>query len=269
MHDYHIHTEFSCDCQASMHSMCRSALARGLPEIGISDHFDMMPQDPCHTDFPADAWWDALQRCRKEFSGNLILRAGLEVGEPHLFHPQVQRILADYPWDYVLGSLHWVEGELISSASKFSASKDETFRSYFDEQLRMVLDGEFDILAHMDLIKRFSYQHYGPFQPQPYEDEIRAVLQACIRRGIALEVNSGTLRRSVRECMPSSTILCWYAEEGGELVTLGSDAHEPEHVAYGFDACLGVLHRAGLHSLCGFEKRRPSNAPLPTRFHAS
>ena len=107
--DYHIHTNFSCDCEVSMTEMCRAALERGIPQIGFTEHFDLFPHDPCYAFFQADAWWEELNQCRDAYKGSLTIRAGIELGEPHVFPRDIQDLLDSFPWDYALGSLHWVD----------------------------------------------------------------------------------------------------------------------------------------------------------------
>src|SRR5687768_17479125 len=107
-HDYHMHTSFSCDCQASMASMCASAVAKGIPEIGFSEHYDLFAgeSENCRDWFRLEPWVAELERQRAAYAGRLTVRAGIEIGEPHLFQAEARAMLARYPFDYVLGSLH-------------------------------------------------------------------------------------------------------------------------------------------------------------------
>ena len=260
-HDYHIHTLFSCDSQATMTEMCRAALERGIPEIGFSDHFDLMPEDQCYNFFKADSWWEALQRCRENFKGMLSIRAGIELGEPHRFQDETHVLLENYPWDYSLGSLHWVGSMNIFDPLYFEQPADRSYKDYFREMTKMVAEGDFDILAHMDIIKRYGFDNYGSYDPYSFEDEIRTILRLCVERGLGLEINTVTLRRPVNQVAPAEVVLRWFREEGGRWVTLGSDAHLPEHVGFGLDQVVDVLQSVGYSYLACFENRQPR--PLP------
>lgn len=255
--DLHVHTRFSCDSRAPMLEMCRAALKVGIGEIGFSEHFDLMPGDLCRGFFKADAWWEALERCRSAFAGSLVIRAGIEVGEAHRFSTEVDDVLGGYPWDYALGSLHWVDEECVLEESYFSRPVDQAYRDYFRELAAMVNGADFDVLAHLDIVKRYGFDRYGEFKPERYEGEIRAVLRACVDRDVALEVNTSGLRRPVGETLPTCRVLSWYRQEGGRWVTLGSDAHEPGHVGFGLEEALGVVGEAGFTNLASFEARRP------------
>ncbi|MEW6569163.1 MAG: histidinol-phosphatase HisJ family protein [Chloroflexota bacterium] len=261
-YDYHIHTDFSCDCDVPMAEMCRAAIARGLPEIGFTEHFDLVPEDPCYASFRVEAWWKELERCRETFGEALVIRAGIEAGEPHRFTTAVAQLLARFPWDYCLGALHWVGPTMIWNREYYDQPEDQAYRDYFAELGRVAMAGGFDILAHMDALKRYGVERYGPYDPRRYEADIRAVLRACAESDLALEINTSSLRRSIRETSPAQLVLTWFRQEGGRWVTVGSDAHLPEHVGFGLEQCLDTIHAAGFESVACFERRRPSPIPI-------
>ena len=254
--DYHIHTKFSCDCEESMEAMARAAVAAGIRQIGFNDHFDPIPLDYCHGYLRPEAWWQALDECRELFTDSLSIQAGVEIGEPHRFQREAADLLNEHAWDYVLGSLHWVGEQVVFGSKYFERSPEEAYSQYFREMQKMVTEGDFDILAHMDVVKRYGFDNYGDFDPCAYEQDIRAVLKIVAQRGLAIEVNTSTLRRPVAETSPNLTILRWFHEEGGRHVTLGSDAHHGEHVGFGLQRALSNLQEAGFTQLTGFELRQ-------------
>ncbi|MGD8553132.1 MAG: histidinol-phosphatase [Anaerolineales bacterium] len=255
--DYHIHTNYSCDCEQSMDAMARAAVAQGIRQIGFSDHFDPIPLDHCHGYFQPEAWWEAHSACQDLFIDTLSIQAGVEIGEPHRFPVQTEELLSGYPWDYALGSLHWVGDQMVFEDDYFKRTPEQAYTQYFVEMQKMVAEGDFDIIAHMDVVKRYGFDNYGEFEPDHYEREIRAVLRIATDRGLAIEVNTSTLRRPVGETSPARKILRWFREEGGQHVTLGSDAHQTEHVGFGLDRALQNLKEAGFSQLTGFERRKP------------
>lgn len=254
-HDYHLHSHFSCDCKASIVEQCLSALQKGLPEIGVTDHFDLHPGDECAGFFRPIEWAAELDRARQEFAGLLIVRAGIELGEPHIYQAECQALLQSYPFDYVLGSLHWVGAEIIFDRQYFQRSPDEAYGLFFEELERMTRVGGFDILSHFDVVVRVGKPIYGGYEPRRYEEAIRAVLKNCIAHGIALDLNTQGLRNRCQRLTPGVEVLTWYAEMGGERVTLGSDAHKPDDIAANFDLALEALRAAGLKYVTQFEKR--------------
>jgi len=262
--DYHLHTEFSPDSETPMELMCLAARERGLPEIGFTEHYDLHPREAARDYFRPQPWWDEIRRCRDEFAGELRIRAGVEIGEPHLFQAEAQALLAAYPFDYALGSLHYVDGVTVFSREFFEPSVDEAYRRYFLELEQVTRCGGFDILAHFDVPARLGALLPGGYDSRRYEDVIRPVLRNCIERGIALDVNAAALRGRANVLTPGRDILRWYAELGGERVTLGSDAHHPAQVGAHLAEALAAIRDAGLRFLTFFEQRQPRLIPLPT-----
>ena len=254
--DYHLHSNFSCDCQVTMAEQCASAMAKGLPEIGITDHFDLHPGDDCRDWFRLDDWAAELDRARGECAGRLIVRAGIELGEPHIYQAETQALLRRYPFDYALGSLHWVGDEIVFADSYFARPAAEAFGLFFEELERMTRVGGFDVLSHFDVPVRAGLPIYGEYDPRRYEALIRPVLKNCIERGIALDINTQGLRSPCQVLTPGVEILKWYVEMGGERVTLGSDAHKPEYIGANFAAALEAMQVAGLKYVTLFEQRQ-------------
>lgn len=263
-HDYHLHTHFSPDSHATMEAMCRSAIRQGIPEIGFSEHYDLNASEPLRDWFRLEPWAAELERCRALFAGRLVIRAGIEIGEPHIFSREAAAMLARYPFDYALGSLHWVGRDTIFDPSYFRAyPAREAYRLFFEELARLTAAGNFDILSHFDVPARTSVSVYGGYDPRDYEDFIRPVLRNCIERGLALDLNTAALRTRARVLTPGLEVLRWYVQMGGERVTLGSDAHRPDHLGAHLDQALAAARAAGLKYLTCFERRQPKLVPLP------
>ncbi len=264
-HDYHVHSHYSCDSQATMADMCRAAVAQGIQEIGFTEHFDLHPgEKECRDWFRLDAWAAELERMRAEFAGHLTIRAGIEIGEPHRFQAEARAMLARYPFDYALGSLHWVGDDSMFDKRFFEQTPyAEAFRLFYEELERMTRVGGFDILSHFDVPVRTAFSVYGRYDPREHEDCIRPVLRNLIERGIALDLNTAALRRRARVLTPGLDILRWYVELGGERVTLGSDAHRPEQVGLHLDAAVETARAAGLKNVTHFEQRRARLLPMP------
>lgn len=272
-HDYHMHSNFSCDCRATMAEMCQSAIAKGISEIGFTEHYDLHPDEPQRDWFRLDEWVAELERCRARFDGNLTVRAGIEIGEPHVFQAEARAILQRYPFDYALGSLHWVGRQIIFDQEYFRRPADEAFGLYFEELERVTRAGRFDILSHFDAVMRVGYEVYGEYDPRRYEDAIRLVLRNCIENGIALDINTAALRRGTKTrhvetqhaaslLTPGPNILGWYVEMGGDRVTLGSDAHRPEQLGAALDVAVEAARSAGLKYVMQFERRQARFIPL-------
>ncbi len=254
--DYHLHTRYSCDSNASMEAMGTAALQKGIPEIAFTEHLDLQALDPCNGFYDPPAYFRALEAARASLGPRgLTLRAGVEVGEMHRHRHAVQPVLEAHPYDVVLGSLHWVGDELVFDSSFFRREPAEAIRLYFGELAEMAQAGGFDVLSHLDVFKRTGYAFWGRFDITEWEDLVRPVWEACIANDIAPEINTSGLRLPVGQTQPTLEALRWYREMGGERLVIGSDAHRPEHVGHGLETALRIAHQAGFTHLCRFQRR--------------
>jgi histidinol-phosphatase (PHP family) len=261
--DYHMHTSFSIDSEMVMEEACAQAVRRGLREICFTEHVDYVPEDEGVGFFDPAAYFAELQRCRDEFDGRLTIRAGVEVGEVHRYRVEADRLTGSYPFDFVIGSLHWIGPETVMSPDYFDGiTHDEAYSAYFAELLRLVNAGGFDVVGHFDVPKRYESDRLGQFDPDVFAEPIREVLRACVQHGVGIEINTGTMRRTGDDPSPSLRILRWYRELGGEILTIGSDAHRPAHIAYAFERTLDTAREVGFTELACFERRQPRFVPL-------
>ncbi len=260
--DYHMHTTFSEDAEGAMESMCLRAIELGIPEIGFSEHWDVGPYEKNPRFFQPEAWYAELKRVRVLFEGKLILRAGIEVAEPHLYPREAVEILTHAPFDYVLGSVHFVGKDFVFDEAIFrSQTADEVYGVYFSEVERMLKTADLDIVAHLDIPVRTGKPIFG-YDPTRYEKQIRQILGKVIKRNLALEVNAGGLRKASQNLMPDPLILKWYAGMGGERLTLGSDAHASNQVGSHLDEALEAVRATGLSYLTQFEGRKGRQIPI-------
>jgi histidinol-phosphatase (PHP family) len=187
-----------------------------------------------------DGYVACVERCRERHPG-LRIRAGAEVGEPHLFGEEVRRLVARGGFDVVLGSQHTVpfEGRLWPVDWLFGrVDAHELIRTYLAEVLRLVEgSNDFAVLAHIDYPVRHWPADAGPFDPKVIEDELRTVLRALARSGRALELNT--------RVPLAAAVVTWWHEEGGRALTFGSDAHAPVAVGRGLAAATAVATAAG------------------------
>ena len=266
--DYHVHTHFSCDCNYSMEEMCRAAIAAGAQHIAFCEHEEHNPGDECYHTLNHDAYWRELRRCRELFAGQLTIRAGIEISEPHRYAAQIAPTLAAYPWDYALGSLHWLDEQTNTLrqefAHKFGPGRwRESFRAYFREMERMARDGNFDVVAHFDYPARYFKAPPGEvYDIAEFEAEIRLALQALIARGKGIEINTGSLRKGLSNPCPPPIVVRWFHEMGGRVLALGSDAHRPQDITAGLTLAAEIARQAGFTHIATFERRQPALAEL-------
>jgi histidinol-phosphatase (PHP family) len=229
-----------------MERSCERALEVGLPAIAFTEHADFALVHEGQHSVDIAGYLDAVERCRAKFKGLRIL-TGVELGEPHWFPRETAEVLAAAPLDQVHGSIHCIrlDGNLLD-ASQFRTHQGIDFpravREYFRETLAMVESGQpFETLAHIDYPKRYWLAGAAPYREEDYEEEIRAILSAAARTGRVLEVNT---TRGDTLC-PDITVVRWWRELGGQAVSYGSDAHQPDKVGAGFELATQMVEAVG------------------------
>ncbi len=185
---------------------------------------------------------------------------GLEVD----FFPEtidaVAELLAPYPWDFLVGSVHWIGGWAIDhSGAAFEFRRRgirKAYEDYFALEAQLAASGQVDVLAHADVVKKFGYR-----LPEVPIDLYRPVVEAAASSGTAVEVSSAGLRYQVHEIYPEPTFLRMFAE-AGVPITLASDAHNAQDCALGRDVLVAAASDAGYTERLRFRRRQSSRVPL-------
>jgi histidinol-phosphatase (PHP family) len=231
-----------------MDRTCARALELGLPSIAFTEHADWIRGEGHVVE--VDGYLDCLERCRARFPGLRIL-SGVELGEPHRHEEDARALIARGRFERVLGSVHCFEwkGRMEDASNEGFLTPEavgEQFREYLAETTAM-LAGElrFEVLAHLDYPKRYWPDAAAAYHPRDFEPEFRTVLAAAARAGVALEINTTRGGAPERYLCPSPEVLGWWAEEGGRAVAFGSDAHDPDRVAAGFELAAQAVEAAG------------------------
>ena len=153
--DLHIHSRHSGDCDTDMADVCEQALARGLREIAFTDHVDFNPLDGSYAYLKPDLYLADIDRCRRIYGDRLRIRAGVEISEPHLYPQQANALVAAHPFDLVIGSVHWVGERTDWLGAYFDGwTLKEGMHAYFAEIEQLVAQADFDVLAHLDIVRR-------------------------------------------------------------------------------------------------------------------
>lgn len=247
--DTHVHSAFSVDSQEPLPAMCDAAIRRGLTTICFVEHVDLDPRDIGYGFFRWEAYRLAVDDARRAYGGQLEILRGVELGEPHRY-PRELEALGRLDLDVIVGAVHWLpEGFVGERAVRQRLGLRGLYERYYGEVLAAVGCGGFDVLAHLDLPKRYA----GASHDDPLVDDVLAEL---VRAGIALEVNTSPLRKGLAECSPDLDILERYARLGGGPATVGSDAHSGDEVGAGIERAEGLLREAGLAPAGVYRGRR-------------
>lgn len=249
-----------------MREQSEAAIARGLREIAFTEHEDYNTGDSTAFFFRHDAYFEEMTRCRAAIGERLVIRAGIEISEPHVHGAKAAAVIAAHPWDVVLGSLHWMAGGIntyLEDFWTFAGDWRESFRRYFTELAVLARVADYDVLAHIDYPARYHRDRHGDgYDISGFEAWIRPVLAHVIARGKAIEINTSAWRKGLPDPNPPGVVIQWYREMGGEHLTLGSDAHAPADVGAGLARAAAIARDAGFKELTTFSQRRAIRAPL-------
>jgi len=257
MIDTHTHSHHSPDGSADMVAMAASAQALGLTGITFTEHAEWYPGDEAYGYLDLARYFADIDRVRDRCAGKVEILTGIELGNPHDFPDEVSALLTSHTFDLVIGSVHWLDDQPGWEPPFFEQGLDAAYRRYFEEVVRMVECAEFDVLGHLDLIRRDSWDIHRKVLPlDPYREPIEAALTSLITKGKGLEINTSGLRKGLPEPIPGRQVLTWYRELGGELLVFGSDGHRPDHIGFGFDVARDLVRASGFDRVAIYQERQ-------------
>ncbi len=260
MVDCHCHTAHSHDGTGTVRELCEQALAQQLSGVTITDHCDTrfcMAQDVIG---PIAASTAEANRLKAEYAGHLKVLTGVELGEPYTYPAVAKQVTALTDYDVVLGSVHMMDQEPSYATIDFSAYTpeqiDDFLTRYFRDMLRLIAEGDFDVLTHLTCPLRYITGKYG-IAVDLDKYPVGTILKEIVRRRIALEVNTSCLGSGYDTWMPTRHILNQYRYFGGYLITLASDAHNPQNVGREFRRTRALLRELGFRHAYYYENRVP------------
>ncbi len=270
-YDSHIHSTNSFDGKQTVDEICRSALSKGLTGVTVSDHADIWY-------YVSEKVFESITSSVKDVSeaavrydGRLKLFRGVEMSEYFYDTEKAERILDIADFDVVLGSVHCIEFENLREAySRIDfgdAMTDEQIYAFLGKYLQEVSDildkPFFDVLCHLTCPLRYINGKYNRgIDIMNFEKEITDILKKAMSRGIALEVNTSGIGTPFDSLMPDERILELYRSLGGEMITLGSDAHTSDRIGNAFDSTAELLKKIGFKGYLYYENRVGNYIPF-------
>ncbi len=265
--DYHLHLEEGPLELEWLEQFYRQACRVGLEEIGFSEHCYRF-REAAHivadnpwvlqwVEISVDDYVRLIEAARKK---GLQVKLGIEFDYVEGREGEIARFLSRYPWDYVIGSVHWINGwgfDVPEQKDRWQeVDVDQVYHDYFRKVIKAAESGLFDIMGHLDVVKVFGHRPSCDITGLMEE-----VAQALSRAGVWFELNTAGWRKPVQETYPSKSFVSILARYGVP-VTLSSDAHRPEEVGHGFPEAAEILKKAGYDSVVRFSKRRAERVKL-------
>lgn len=257
--DFHIHSDFSGDSHTPMVEMVERGVLLGLDTMCFTEHFD---QDfpPQFGDFSLDicSYYERLNALKSAYASKIELLFGVELGMQHHLGDYYASYTGQFPFDFVIASQHLVD-RLDPYFSAYWENKDtkEGIAHYFIqllENLKQMKD--YDTLGHLDYIVRYAPKDSFSYSYRDFADYIDPILIYLIEQDRALEVNTAGFKYGVGHPHPAEDVLIRYRELGGVKITIGSDGHKPEHLAYDFSKMPALLSSLGFSRYCIFRGRK-------------
>lgn len=257
--DYHVHCLNSPDSKEPLERICQGAAEAGIREIMVTDHYEMFHDTdrwPPYRREYLEQCFRIMRQCREEFFDRVFVGFGIELGQWHLQPEGAKKVVKEYPFDYVIASLHKIDDVDLKFFHYRELDTGKLLRRYLEDLLSIARQGDFDCLGHLDLIKRYAAEQGVSIRAEDEEELVREILRTLIKRGKGLELNTSGLRQAVRETFPSRTILQWYREEGGMILTVGSDAHRRQDVGADFGQAEALASALGFSCISRFRERK-------------
>lgn len=266
--DYHTHTTRCGHAVGSMEEYVEAAIASGVREIGFSDHIPMywLPEEKRDPGIAMgmeelEAYVADVHRLRERYK-EIPIRLGIEADFIPGREEELARILNRYEWDYVIGSVHFIGEWGFDDPNPISVNRyaewdiSELYAKFFTLERLAAESGLFDILAHIDLIKKFGHKPSHDLG-RLYAD----VAQSIARANVAIELSTAGRRKPVSEVYPNPSLLAECCRQGVPLV-ISSDAHSPQEVAWGFAEARELAMATGYTQVARFERRQRFLEPI-------
>jgi len=257
--DYHIHSRHSFDGEASVGDICRAAIERGMNEIAITDHLDIYSDKPFEHILDVNACYEEIEQAKGEFAGKLIIKKGVELGQPQVNPEDTARFFRLYSPDFVIGSVHNMENDLDLYYYDWNEHNEfEVYDHYLDWLMDVAKNYDFDVMGHITYPLRYIFEARGvPFPLERYKDRFVELFRILFSRGKGIECNTSGWFQKINEPLPPLSLLKLYRQCGGEIITLGSDAHKLGQVSITISRGEELLREAGFRYITAFTQRKP------------
>lgn len=264
--DYHTHNARCGHAQGQIEDYIQAGIRRGLREIGISDHCPIYWKDGddpqpniamAKSELPG--YVAEVLRLKAKYADQINVRLGLEVDYIEGDEDACRAILADYAFDYLIGSVHFSLNRNVYDNRRWDGVPD--VMAHYEDYYRLIAKsahtGIFDVIAHATAITAYAPKPI-PAAIEPLQD---AVLQEIRAAGVAIEINTSGYRKMTTDPFPTPRMVA-KAAALGIPITYGSDSHRPDEVHFAADKAAAVLEAAKVTELATFEGRQRKMVPV-------
>lgn len=263
--DYHLHSSFSGDSDTPMEAMIQQGIALGLTQMCFTEHNDfdypVTDSDPAGKfELNPDSYLYDFIKYKEKYADKINLCFGVELGlQPHLSKKNAAFAKA-HEYDFIIASSHICNGKDPYYPPFYEGrNQEEAYREYFESILdNLKFFSNFDVYGHIDYVVRYGPTKDEGYSYELYRDILDKILTKLLDMEKGIEINTSALAKGMKEPNPCIGILQKYHDLGGEIITVGSDAHSPAQIAYAFDRAADILKDCDFRYYTTFEKRSPS-----------
>lgn len=259
MYDFHLHSEYSIDSTATMEDVILSAINKNIEIICFTDHidlfFDSYKEDQ---DFDKSSYFSNIDKLKDKYNHKIEIMTGVELGLQPSLIDRYNKFMENSPFDFVIMSTHTVEDMGIHKNQYYECIDALQALERYYNSIYSSIKGftDFDIVGHLDYIDRYIPSDYEIPAYDEYCFMVEKILKLIIENGKGIEINTSGLRYGLGTCHPKVEVLKLYRELGGDIITIGSDAHFPEDVGYGYESAKNLLKELGFKYIHIFKNRK-------------
>lgn len=261
--DQHLHSKFSWDAKLSIDEIILEAAKKNINYIGITEHIDFWDDHKQnYLKFNYDGYTEAIKRAKD--SGKINISKGVEIGEIHIFSDRFKKFMEGKNFDFILGSIHQIGDYSPVFDNYFEQYKDikDAYRAYLEEEYKLIKFGGFDVAAHITFMHRTGGKFFRDFNYFFFKNEINDILKLLISKKIGIEINTSGYRYFANGPVPDFDIVKTYIDLGGDIITVGSDAHMMKDIFYGIKETFEKLDAMGIKEITLFKDRKPQKIKI-------
>ena len=273
MEDLHTHSRFSVDSEADVEKMIEKAISLGLKAYAVTDHCEVnrwyteeyyggtkiYPYFDFKSDYERSVGY--ISGIKERYQGRIELVCGIELGQAHQFPDIAQTVVDDKRIDFILGSVHQLpqteDFAFLKYEEMTQAEAEELLERYFIEICRLCEWGKLDSLAHLTYPLRYYIKNGIKVDISKFDCIIESALKTLAQNGKALEINGSGIRQGAGMTFPTAKYAKMFNDVGGELITLGSDAHTADDIGSGICEAAKEAKSAGFERAVYFKQRKP------------
>jgi histidinol-phosphatase (PHP family) len=271
LYDTHTHSQYSPDSHTTVEELVKEAQHKGLSGIGITDHLDLdspkregVPDEEEKIfEFDPIAQQEEIERVASQYEIEVF--KGIEVGLQPMSIRKIKNFCSRYRFDSIIASIHFIDGtdpylKTDYEGKDYKRAYTRTFEIMYQTAVEFP---DFDILGHFDYVARYAPYKEKDIKFKEFRDYLSPLLRLLAIEGKALEINTKTyMNYDGRTPVLDIDILKEFKRVGGECLTLGSDAHNTERIAYNFTKYTEIAKKCGFKYFTYFKERKPVFYPI-------